>query len=165
MIFNKKIIGIILIVLFLSCVRYSFKGALPTYLKTIYIEDFDNNTQYAQVGPDFMDKVTAAFVQDNSLKVVDTPDGADLILSGKIASITKKTVSFTQTEQVNEYHMVVTIQAECLNTHTQKPLWKGSISRYGTISGTALTEEIDQAIETAIDQLVEDVVIKTIAAW
>ncbi|GAB4373175.1 MAG: hypothetical protein Kow0042_16930 [Calditrichia bacterium] len=164
MIFSRILLAL-LILASISCVKYSFKGALPSYLKNIYISDFENQTQYPTVREEFMQKVTEAFVSDNSLKVVPDDELADLILEGSIVSIRKQPVSITAQEQVQEFHMVVTVKAECKNMHTNKPLWSGNLSRFGIISGTALSDEIDLAISTAIDQIVEDIITKTVAAW
>ncbi len=163
--FNKKLILSIVLLVFFSCVHYSFKGALPSYIKTIYIEDFEDNSNYPGAREQLMEKLTNAFVNNNILHVLNQRDGADLILSGKIVSVQKKAISFSQQEVTKEFHMTVTLQVECLNTHTNKPLWKKTLQRYGTISGTALTEEIDRAVSVAIDDLVEDIITNTIAAW
>ena len=160
----SKIFFLVLFTLSLSCVKYSFRGALPSYLKTIYIEDFQNQTSYA-VREDFMQDVTQAFVNDNSLRVINNPNDADLILSGDITSIRKQPVSITQTEQVQQFQMVVNIKAECMNTHTQKPLWSTSLQRYGIIPGNALQNDIDNAIAIAIGQIVDDIINNTVAAW
>ena len=160
----SKIFFLVLFTLSLSCVKYSFRGALPSYLKTIYIEDFQNQTSYA-VREDFMQDVTQAFVNDNSLRVINNPNDADLILSGDITSIRKQPVSITQTEQVQQFQMVVNIKAECMNTHTQKPLWSTSLQRYGIIPGNALQNDIDNAIAVAIGQIVDDIINNTVAAW
>ena len=160
----SKVFFLVLLTLFLSCVKYSFRGALPSYLKTIYIEDFQNQTSYA-VREDFMQDVTQAFVNDNSLRVINNSNDADLILSGDITSIRKQPVSITQTEQVQQFQMVVNIKAECMNTHTQKPLWSTSLQRYGIIPGNALQNDIDNAIAIAIGQIVDDIINNTVAAW
>ncbi len=164
MTFNRIILTLLLLIT-VSCVKYSFKGALPSYLKTIYIQDFDNRTDYAGVREELMQKITETFIRDNSLRVIDKEKDADLILKGTILKIEKKPVSFTQQEQVQEYQMLVTVKAECVNTHTRKPLWSTTLNRYGSISGLALSSEIDQAISAAIDQIVDDILTNTIAAW
>ncbi len=161
----NKFCLIAITILLLSCVQYSFRGALPSYIETIYIEDFEDRTNYPGVREEFMDKVTEAFISDNSLKVIENAESSDLILKGSIVSIKRRPVSITSQEQVQEFQMVMTVQAECQNTHNQKPLWSGNLSRYGIISGGALGEEIDQANSEAIDQIVEDIISKTIAAW
>ncbi|MEJ2636889.1 MAG: LptE family protein [Calditrichia bacterium] len=166
MTFNKFFIILLLALSWsFSCVRYSFKGALPSYLKTIYIADFENETAYPGVQQEFMQKVTEAFIKDNSLTVINNEKDADLVLSGAITSIDRRPVSITQQEQVQEYQMVVNIKAECLNTHINKPLWGSTLSRFSVIPGAALRTDIDTAISDDIDQIVDDIINNTIAAW
>ena len=162
---NKTLLVILMFFFLFACAKYSFRGALPSHLKTIYIEDFDDHTNYPGVREEFMQKVATAFISDNSLTIVEQKASADLILNGNLASIQRRPASITPTEQVQQYQMVLTIKTECLNTHTQKPLWAETISRYGIISGSASRDEIDQANSLAIDQVVEDILSKTIGAW
>ena len=112
-----------------------------------------------------MQDVTQAFVNDNSLRVINNSNDADLILSGDISSIRKQPVSMTQTEQVQQFQMVVTIKAECMNTHTQKPLWSSTLQRYGIIPGNGLQNDVNNAIAVAIGQIVDDIINNTVAAW
>jgi outer membrane lipopolysaccharide assembly protein LptE/RlpB len=161
----NKVSYVLLLFLLLSCVKYSFRGALPSYLKNIYIQDFEDRTNYPGLREEFMQKVTEAFISDNSLQVINDRDAADLILNGTINSVQRRPVSITPQEQVQEFQMVVTIRAECMNTHTGKPLWTGNLSRYGIISGDALRDEIDLAKSQAVDQIVEDIISQTIGAW
>jgi outer membrane lipopolysaccharide assembly protein LptE/RlpB len=149
----------------ISCAKYSFRGALPSYLKSIYIQDFEDRTNYPGVREEFMQKLTTAFISDNSLQVIEDEKSASLILKGTIVSIQRRPASITPEEQVQEYQMVMTVQAECGNTETQKPLWSGNLSRYGIIAGDAMRTEIDEANSVAIDQIVEDIISKTIGAW
>jgi outer membrane lipopolysaccharide assembly protein LptE/RlpB len=149
----------------ISCAKYSFRGALPSYLESIYIQDFEDRTNYPGVREEFMQKLTTAFIHDNSLKVISDEKSASLILKGTIVSIQRRPASITPEEQVQEYQMVMTVQAECENTETQKPLWSGNLSRYGIISGDAMRDEIDEANSVAIDQIVDDIISKTIGAW
>ena len=161
----KKYISFFLLLFFLSCVKYSFRGALPSYLETLYIEDFQDKTNYPGAWENFMQQVTNSFIADNSLRVVEDEKAADLILRGTLVSVQRKPTSINPHETVQEYQMVLAIKTECYNTHTEKPLWSETISRYGIISGTALRDEIDSAILVAIDQIVEDIISKTIGAW
>ncbi len=163
---NKWLLpGILILVTGISCVKYSFKGALPSYLKTIYIENFEDLTNYPGVWEDFMQQLNRAFISDNTLSITEDVKTADLILRGQIVSINRRPVSFTPQEQVEQFQMVTNVKVECMNTHTQKPLWSETISRYGIISGTAVRDEIDAAIQVAIEQIVDDIIAKTIGAW
>ncbi len=149
----------------LSCAKYSFRGALPSNLRNIVISDFDDRTNYPGVWEEFMQELNQAFIADNSLKIIREEKSADLILKGSLISIQRRPVSINPQETVQQYQMVLTVKAECFNTHTQKPLWSETLSRYGIISGNALRDEIDQANSVAVDQIVEDMLLKTIAAW
>jgi outer membrane lipopolysaccharide assembly protein LptE/RlpB len=161
---NKKLFLLILII-FLSCAKYSFRGALPSYLETLYIEDFQDKTNYPGAWESFMQEVTNAFIIDNSLKVIKDEKSADLVLKGVLMSVQRRPTSINPQETVQEFQMVLTVKTECFNTHTQKPLWAENISRFGIIDGNALRDEIDEAIFVAINQIVEDIISKTIGAW
>ena len=161
---NKNILLCILII-FISCAKYSFRGALPSYLETLYIQDFQDKSNYPGAWETFMQEVTNAFIVDNSLKVIEDEKSADLILKGTLMSVRRKPTSINPQETVQEYQMVLTVKTECMNTHTEKALWTENISRFGVISGTALRDEIDDAILVAINQIVEDIISKTIGAW
>ncbi len=160
-----RYLAIIVLLLSLSCVKYSFKGALPSYLKTIYISEFENQTEYVGVRSELTRKVTESFIQDNSLTLAGSEKNADLILSGSIISIQRQAVAFNQQENVQQYKMVVTVKAECMNTHTQKPLWSGNLSQDGYIGENPTATDIDNAINEAIDLITEDIINRTIAAW
>jgi len=156
---------LICFVVIASCAKYSFRGALPSNLETLYIEDIRDQTNYPGARENFMQQLSIAFIADNSLIIIEDKGSADLILSGTITSVQRRPISIDPTEAVQQYQMVLTVKMECLNTHTDKPLWAQSISRYGIISGTALRDEIDQAILFAMEQIVEDIISLTIGAW
>jgi outer membrane lipopolysaccharide assembly protein LptE/RlpB len=161
----NKILVLCILIIFISCAKYSFRGALPSYLETLYIQDFQDKTNYPGAWESFMQRVTNAFITDNSLKVIQDEKSADLIIKGTLMSVRRRPTSINPQETVQEYQMVLTVKTECVNTHTQKPLWSENISRFGIIDGAALRDEIDNAISVAIDQIVEDIISKTIGAW
>ncbi len=166
--FKKIWLGLLIIftLLFLgSCVKYSFKGALPSYLKTIYIPLFDDQTAWPGLQEEMTNKVIDTFIRDNTLKVVDSEENADLILKGKILSINEERAAITQQETVKEVKLWVNVQVECLNTHTNKPLWKDQVRNFGLISGAGTLEERNAAISSAVDEIVQDILNNTIAAW
>ena len=64
-----KIKYLVLVVFFLncSCGYYSFKGALPSHIKTVAIPLFENNTAYPNVAEDITNMIVDEFISDNSL--------------------------------------------------------------------------------------------------
>ncbi|MCK5074906.1 MAG: LptE family protein [Calditrichia bacterium] len=133
---NKNILFILLLsltLLFINCFKYSFKGALPSYLKTIYIPLFDEKSAFTL--PEDTELLTQEvidkFIEDNTLKIVDKEKDADLILTGAISSINKGFERVGEDETVTQAKITVKVSIECMNTHTNKPLWKQTISQDG----------------------------------
>jgi len=80
----------ILIISFLllsGCGFYSFTGSLPPHIKTISIPVFVNETAEFGVAEDITDGVTAVFIEENILKVVDT-ENAHSVVRGTIKKLT-----------------------------------------------------------------------------
>lgn len=169
MIWAKKFLFInillTLLLLGLQCVKYSFKGALPSYLQTISIPLFEDRTSWAGISEEMTNKVVDAFIRDNTLRVIEDEDAADLVLRGAITRIQEKFVEISPGEDVEEKQIWVYVSVKCLNQRTEGDLWSGTISHYGSASGSSTLDDLNFAISTAIDDIVEDIVNKTIAAW
>jgi hypothetical protein len=160
-----RVIVLLLFLLNIQCVKYSFKGALPSYLKTIYIPLFEDRTSWAGLREDMTTQVIDAFINDNTLNVVDNEESADLVLNATITRIQEKYVAISQEENVEEKQIWVHVNAECINQRTEDPLWSGNLSRFGVVSGAGNLDELNDAISEAVNDLVEDIVNNTIAAW
>ena len=98
---NKNLVLYILII-FISCAKYSFRGALPSYLETLYIQDFQDKSNYPGAWENFMQQVTNAFIIDNSLKVIEDEKSADLVLKGTLMSVKRRPTSINPQETVQE---------------------------------------------------------------
>jgi hypothetical protein len=169
MIWDKKpvlaVFLIFLLLLYPNCVKYSFKGALPSYLKTISIPLFEDRTSWAGLREDMTNKVIDAFISDNSLRVIEDEKAADLVLQGTISRIQEKYVAISGTEQVEQKQIWVYVSVKCINQKTEKELWSGTLSDFDEVSGTADLSLLNDAVSAAVDKIVEDIVNKTIAAW
>jgi Lipopolysaccharide-assembly len=156
---------IFLLLFYTNCVKYSFKGALPSYLKTISVPLFEDRTSWAGLREEMTTKVIDAFISDNSLRVIEDDKAADLVLEGTISRIQEKYVAISGTEQVEQKQIWVYVSVKCINQRTEKELWSGSLSDFDEVSGTAALDELNSAVSAAVDKIVEDIVNKTIAAW
>jgi len=148
-----------------NCVKYSFKGALPSYLKTIMIPSFEDRSRWVGLQEKVGLSVVDAFVRDNTLQVVENEDDADLVLEGTILPVNTRKTSITPGEVVEEEQLVVSVQLECINKHTNKALWSGTVSDFGVVSGSATLDERDIAIDEAVEKVVTEILNRTIAAW
>lgn len=157
----KKILWILFIFfIFNSCVKYSFKGSLPGYLKTIYIPFFEDEQNYPGAAELITQKVTERFLEDNTLQIINDKKNADLILNGKIVNIVAKPDVIVQGSNVTQNRLTVSVQIECYDTHTQKPLWKGTITK-----DAPYETDYQPALEEVFSLISEEIVNKTIAAW
>lgn len=148
-----------------GCLKYSFKGALPSYLKTIMIPLFEDRSRWVGLQEKLTLEVVDAFVRDNTLKVVEDEADADLVLEGTILPVQTRRTSITPEEVVEQEQLVVSVKIECMNKHTNKPLWSATVSDFGVVSGSASLEERDLAIDEAVEKVVADILNRTIAAW
>lgn len=165
---SKHFIRIIILFLLLlnsHCVKYSFKGALPSYLKTISIPLFEDRTSWAGLREELTSRVIDAFINDNTLKVIDDEKSADLVLRGTITSIQEKYVAISQQENVEQKQIWVNVNIKCVNQKADGELWSGNVSDFDVVSGAGTLDDLNKAIDSAVEKIVEDIVNKTIAAW
>ena len=149
-----------------GCGYYSFKGALPPELKTIYIRDFVTSTAFYNVDQNLTNRVTDEFIADNTLQISNDTNEADLILKGRILSV--KWENYTVAEgasQSKEDRLTVVLDVDCYRKDIKKNLWKKRWERYALLPSSATQTEIEAALALIIDELSEDVVLNTVAAW
>ena len=148
-----------------GCGYYSFKGALPSHIKTAAIPLFENNTEYPNVRDDLTNMVVDAFIADNSLAITDESN-ADLIISGTIVDIPSPKASLVRVgEQVEEFHVTVKVKVKCEDVKNNKVLWEKSLSEYGIMSGLSDDEEREIAITAALEKITEDILNNTLGYW
>ncbi len=162
---NRAIYGLLLGVLFFNaCGYYSFKGSLPSYIRSIAISLFDNQTPDPGVPETLNRYLRDMFIDDNTLKVVDESK-ADLLLSGTIESIRQKAAVVRTGEEVTEDQLVVTVKAKCQDLKTSKMLFNKSFSYTVPLSATAGLDQRQQAIDEALKYIAEDILNATLGAW
>ncbi len=163
---KRETIGAILLLLSgLGCVKYSFRGALPSDIQTIAIPLFEDRSAWVGLQEQLTRDVIDAFIRDNTLQVIESEKDADLLLKGTILSVQRRRTAITAQEVVEEERLVVNVKVECINQHTGKPLWSGNVTEFGVLSGTGSVEENDLAIAEAVEKIVESIVNRTVAAW
>lgn len=147
-----------------SCGYYSFKGSLPSYIQSIAITLFDNQTPDPGVPEELNQLLRDMFIDDNTLKVVDESK-ADLLLTGTIQSIRLRPAVVRTGEQVTEDKLVVTVKAKCEDLKTGKKLFDKPFDYSVPLSATAGLDERQQAISEALKFIAEDILNATLAAW
>ncbi len=160
----KNSIWLLMIFFLSACGYYSFKGSLPSHIKSIAIPLFDNQTPDPGVPEKLNQLLRDDFINDNTLKVVDESK-ADLLLTGTIQPIRVQPAVVRTGEEVTQDKLVVTVKIKCQDLKTSKVLFEKSFSQYSPLAVTAGLEEREQAINSALKIIAEDVLNSTLGAW
>ncbi len=150
--------------IFNACGYYSFKGSLPSYIKTIAVPLFDNQTPDPGVPETLNQLLTEAFIKDNTLKVVDESK-ADLVLSGLVLPIRLQPAVVREGEQVAEDKLIVSVKVKCEDVKSSKVLFEKTFQQYSPLDASAGLEEREQAINDALKWIAEDILNATLGAW
>jgi hypothetical protein len=165
MVYNKLVLFYSLLVgLFISCGYYSFTGSIPSDIKTVAVPLFDDNTSFPGVREDLTNDVIDAFINDNTLQVVPESK-ADLLITGTILSIREKAAIITTGEDVEQYEVYVNVKVKCTEIKSGKVWWEKTLRRFGIMGGLENIDARNDAIETALIEITQDVLDNTLANW
>ncbi len=162
----KNFISILFSFIILGC-AYSFTGAsIPSDMKTIAIPVFDDVSGYTEAGlrENLTNILIQKFIQDNSLQVVDRRY-SDTILEGIITSLRDEPFVITGNERVNSRRIVISVKAKFIDQRSKKQLWEKSFSQYSDYAADGGLIAKQQAIQKAIENLTEDILIATVSDW
>ncbi len=107
-----------------------------------------------------------AFIDDNTLLSVPK-NKADLVLTGNIESVSRKTTKVDLSNQAaaSSYEIAVVVSIECKNVKTKKAIVKTRIDRSAQIDASATNSEIDEKINALLDEIKDLIVDRVIGAW
>ena len=95
-------------ILGLGACGYSFRGTLPSHIKTVAVPIFLNRTQEPGVDSIITAAVARAFATNGRLRVV-RPADADAILDGEIMSYSVSPIAYDQSLNIQLYRLVVVL--------------------------------------------------------
>lgn len=98
-------------------------GALPSSAKTIYVARFDNTTYVSGINDQFMRYMKDAISSRGRLTVVDDPDEADLLLSGKIIYAARAPATLSGVSEPLSYGNSILVAAKLVDRRTKKVIW------------------------------------------
>lgn len=126
---SRKALGLVAVLSVTSAAGcgYSLAGRgsfLPTYVKTIGVPLFVNNTQVFEVEQRLTEAVRREFIGRGKYKVLPEAAGADAVLVGQIVSISLVPASFTEERQASRYVATVVVKVEFRDLKADKVLWE-----------------------------------------
>ncbi len=159
---------------------YTTGSLLPSYLKTIYVDNFKNkididrevtgSSRYMLYRPGLENEVTSdvvdRFVFDGNLKIEKRED-ADLILTGSLMDYQQEPLRYDDNDNVEEYRVRITVDIELKDVANDKILWTetgfAGEATYKTTGRLAASETT--ARQEAIEDLARRIVERTIEVW
>ena len=154
---------ILLSICIISCGVYTFSSSTIGSIKSVSIPLIEDRSTEGVLGTLLTDKLSDAFVKDNTLQV--TPEQkADGIIRGAIVSYKREAYTYSQQEIVSEYICTITANIQFAERKSGKVVWEqGGMSSWGTYNSDSELE--DDGKNRALDKLVEDILNRTVKGW
>ncbi len=158
------VICMFVLVLFSGC--YSFTGGtVPEYLKTMYIPPVNDKSGYGN--PNYREELNQLLVDkfrnDNTFELVDK--GGDARLTVSIISIRDMTLTVNPGELEKERKIEISCQVEYYDAVKKKVIFDKSFSSFGVYNIANAQTERDQALNKAIDQISDDIMLAVVSGW
>lgn len=118
---------VVLLTLAAAGCGYGFRGTvsyLPKDIKTVAIPYLENDTSEAGLEITVTDAIIREFNRSKLLRLADLNE-ADVVLRGKIRSVTTDAVSFQDSRTALQRRAVVNIDAELVRRDNRKLIWRG----------------------------------------
>jgi Lipopolysaccharide-assembly len=118
-------------------------SSLPQSAHTIYVARFGNKSRFTGVNDEFMRYLKDEIADHKRLRLVDSPDDADLELSGQVTNVLAAPASFNSVNEPITYEETMTISATLIDRHTGKVIWStaaiSSNQQFAPVAQTVVT--------------------------
>ena len=107
---------------------YQFVGEsslLPKEARTIYVEPFVNRSRDVGLDKELTTALRGEFYRRGQLKIVDSAEQADLILSGVIRSLDSTVASVNRDDEVLQYESLLIMDVTLRRREPNEILWRG----------------------------------------
>jgi hypothetical protein len=154
------------IIVVLQGCSYSFTGAsVPDHIKTINVATVNDNSGYGD--PRYKTRMTNVLIEefqnDNSLELVERRGDSRLTVT--ITSISDRTKTLNPGEIETERQIVVSISVEYYDSVKRKEFWKKSFSDTQVYELTDVQTNRDVAINAALENIADDVLLAVVSGW
>lgn len=152
-------------------IGYSFTGAsISPEVKTVFIDFFANRARVVNptLSQTFTEKMKDKFVNETGLSM--ERDQGDLEFSGVITGYEVRPLSVQQSEAGRDYssmnRLTITVKVVFVNNKDHEQDFNSSFSAYYDWESTqSLASVENDAVETIVEQLVDDIFNKSVANW
>jgi len=142
-------------------------GSLPGGLQTMHISLFGNHTTEAFLENAVTEAVIERFSRQRGMSLVEAPARADTQLSGSLVGYGLTASGYNRLDQISEYRVSLTVEAELRRRSDGKVLWKGNLvqsEEFPSSTDKAAQEDNESAAaQVAIERLAEELHYRTLA--
>ena len=134
---SRARLGVLALSLACGC-GYQFVGEsslLPKDAHSIYVEPFINRSRDVGLDKELTTATRGEFYRRGELRVVDTPEQADVILSGVIRSLDSSVATVNREDEVLQYEAVMILDVTVRRREPDQILWRGQAVRLNQIYG------------------------------
>ena len=150
-----------------GCGSYSFTGSsVPNHLKTIYIPVAQDKSPAAIPGlrESLTDVLIQKFINDNSLQVSNATS-ADAALDCVITSVTDAPAIVSAGEQISARKMTIIVKVLYKDLVMKKTIFDQNFTGYGEYEPAQTTNEREDAIAIAVNNISEDILLAVVSGW
>ena len=147
------------------------------YIKTIYVETFDNKTYEANIEITISDDIRILFNENGTLKVVNSREEADCLLQGEIIEYRRQPSRYSEEDEkiVDEYKLVLITNLKFTDLVKKRVLWTEQNFfgyAYYVVSGPRVATQTHvyansetEAFPLAAADLARNIIDRTIENW
>src|SRR5262245_11875399 len=117
---------------------YQFVGEsslLPKEARTIYVDPFVNRSRDVGIEKELTTALRGEFYRRGQLKVVDSSEQADVILSGVIRSLDSNVATVNRKDEVLQYESVLILDVTLRRREPNEIVWRGQGVRLNQVYG------------------------------
>ncbi|HSD62656.1 MAG TPA: LPS assembly lipoprotein LptE [Ignavibacteriaceae bacterium] len=152
---------------FTGCCVYSFTGAsVPQHLKTIAIPIAEDRSGSGEPGLKELltQQLIQKFINDNTLQVTEKVN-ADAQLDCVILPLSDAPAVVSAGENVEVRRITINVQVTYKDLVKRKTIFDKKFTNFGDYPSGGNFNQRNEAIQTAIDLITEDILLDTVSGW
>lgn len=145
---------------------YSFRGgSVPEHLHTVTIATVTDKSGFgdASLREYCTERILQRFRSDNTLQVVD--DHGDARLTSVLVRVQDQMYNVQSSNLESQRRMVVSIDVEYVDVVKNRTVWKRTFENFDVYDVANATEDRGRAARTAINRIVDDVLLAVVSDW
>ena len=149
------------IMLALGCCGYSTRSLLPSHLKNVSIDIFENRTIKIGLGEDMTRELVRQFTSDGTMRV--TGEGkAQLKITGEVSYFNKEPYVYGGDQTVYRYKVTVASKVRCFDVAKNAIYWEGEVRDWALLDQN---QEETVGINEAMTKVAKETVRRLLTNW